>query len=70
LDVVVPLELTPTVAADASRIAVEHGLRAYDAVHFASFERLSADGATLVASDGELVRAARAVGYSVAVPGI
>lgn len=69
LESVVLLEIAPSVADAASRLAWSRGLRAYDAVHLASYERLATDTSVLVAADGDLVRAASAAGYAVAVPG-
>jgi predicted nucleic acid-binding protein len=50
----------------AGTLAEEERLRAYDAVHLASFERVP--GGVLVTVDGQLARAARSLGYAVAVP--
>jgi hypothetical protein len=69
LESVVLLEVAPSVADAASRLAWSHRLRAYDAVHLASFERLATKTSVLVAADGDLVRAASAAGHAVAVPG-
>jgi uncharacterized protein len=69
LEGVVPIEVTAAVADDAARIAVAHGLRAYDAIHLASYLRLGAETAVLISADGELVRAASILDLAVAVPG-
>lgn len=69
LEGVVAIEVTAGVADDASRIAAAHGLRGYDAVHLASYLRLGAEMAVLVAADGEVVQAASSLGLAVAVPG-
>ena len=61
------IELDGPLARRAGDRAEEHGLRGYDAVHLASFEQLLPD-ALLVTSDRELARAARTLGYAVAVP--
>ena len=49
----------------AGDLAEGLGLRGYDAVHLASFERLLPD-AVLVTADRELADAARSLGYAVA----
>ena len=66
---VVPVELTPSLADTAAALAEAHGLRAYDAVHLATYGAIDAEDSVLVASDGSLLNAARALGYAVAVPG-
>lgn len=64
-----PIELDITLSERAGELALAHELRGSDAVHLASFERTSSPRSVLVAADGELARAADALGYAVAVPG-
>jgi hypothetical protein len=64
-----PVELEEPVSDRAGLIARRMGLRGSDAVHLASFERIEGGDALLVAADGELSRAAEALGYAIAVPG-
>jgi hypothetical protein len=65
---VVPIELTATLADVAAAMADAHGLRAYDAVHLATYGTIDAEDSVLVASDGNLLNAAQRLGYTVAVP--
>lgn len=65
---VFPIEVTPSVAEDASHLATAQALRGYDALHLASYLRLSTESAVLIAADGELVHAASSLGLAVAVP--
>ncbi len=69
LDQVVPVDVDGVVADRAWDLASMFILRGYDAVHLASFERVHAGESILVAADGDLVRAARAIGHAVAAPG-
>lgn len=69
LEEVEPLELDASVAQRAGELAAALRLRGADAVHLASYERIEAGDAVLVAADGDLVDAARAIGYDVAIPG-
>ncbi len=69
LEQIEPIELEAALADRAGELATEHGLRGYDAVHLASYERVETDASVLVAADGDLVRAARTDGHAVAVPG-
>jgi predicted nucleic acid-binding protein len=69
LDEVRPVELQEWVAARAGDLARTSLLRGADAVHLASFERIEAGDAVLVAADGDLVDAALTFGHAVAVPG-
>lgn len=69
LDEVEPIEVDAAIAATAGRLADVYALRAYDAVHLASYQRMEAENSLLVAADGDLVRAATAIGHAVAVPG-
>jgi predicted nucleic acid-binding protein len=64
-----PIELHRALADSAARLAVDHGLRGYDAVHLASYEQMATRESVLVAADGELVRTAHTLGHAVAVPG-
>lgn len=64
-----PIELDAALADRAGELASDHGLRGYDAVHLASYELIETDSSVLVAADGDLVRAAKAIGHAVAVPG-
>lgn len=66
---IVPLEVAPTIAENAARLARALDLRAYDAVHLASYQRVRSATSVLVAADGELVQAASSLGYATAVPG-
>jgi hypothetical protein len=66
---VAPLELAPAIAESAAQLARSLDLRAYDAVHLASYQRVESATSVLVAADGALARAALALGHSVAVPG-
>jgi hypothetical protein len=70
LRAVSPLEVVPAIADAAARLAEAHGLRAYDAVHLASYQRMESATSVLVAADGELVRAAVRLGHALAVPGV
>jgi predicted nucleic acid-binding protein len=65
----VPIEVTPGLAAAAADVAIAHDLRAYGAVHLATYASVDEDDSILVTTDGELLRAARVIGYTVAVPG-
>jgi predicted nucleic acid-binding protein len=60
------IALTERVARRAGDLAQEHGLRAYDAVHLASFERAAGPETVLVSGDRDLVTAAQTAGFSVA----
>lgn len=63
-----PLELTEAVAEQAGGLAATLGLRGYDAVHLASYERVESDDSVLVTADGALASAALSLGHAVAVP--
>ncbi len=65
-----PIEVAPELADEAADLARRHGLRAYDAVHLASYQRVESPTSVLIAADGDLVRAARTLGHAVAVPGL
>jgi predicted nucleic acid-binding protein len=56
------LDMTEELARRAGGFASSHGLRAYDAVHLASAVSVADDEFVLVAADGELLEAARAIG--------
>jgi len=62
------LELDEHLAERAGDLAASLGLRGSDAVHLASYELIDAGDAVLVAADGDLIRAARALGHAVAIP--
>ncbi|MBA3381108.1 MAG: type II toxin-antitoxin system VapC family toxin [Actinobacteria bacterium] len=64
-----PVEVDGVVASQAGELADAHALRAYDAVHLASYGRVESPTSVFVAADGELVRAAISVGHDVAVLG-
>jgi hypothetical protein len=69
LDEIEPVELDASLAERAGELATEHGLRGYDAVHLASYERIETSMSVLVTADGDLVRAAKANRHAVAVLG-
>ncbi len=62
------LDVDEPLAARAGTLAATLGLRGSDAVHLASYELIEDEASVLVAADGELSRAALALGYAVAVP--
>ncbi len=62
------VELTGGVARRAGDLAEHYGLRAYDAVHLASFEHLGDPEAMLVSADEELIGAAQALGFTTIRP--
>ena len=64
-----PVELDESLTERAAELAATLFLRGSDAVHLASYERVAAADAVLVATDGNLVRAAGSLGHAVAVPG-
>jgi predicted nucleic acid-binding protein len=62
------LSITPTTLERASRLAWEHGLRGYDALHFASaliWQETLETPITLATFDRELWRAAQNIGVAV-----
>ena len=65
---VVPIEVDAVLADRAWDLASMLTLRGYDAMHLASFERIESEHSVLVASDGDLARAALSLGHAVAVP--
>jgi uncharacterized protein len=52
------IEVTEDIVQRATDLAGVHGLRAYDAVHLASFEEIADEESVLVAADGALLTAA------------
>jgi predicted nucleic acid-binding protein len=56
------LDMTEELVRRAGGFALSHGLRAYDAVHLASAVSVADDEFVLVAADGDLLTAARAIG--------
>lgn len=60
------VEISDNLVRRAGVLAEDHSLRGYDAVHLAAAETLSGDGIVLVAGDGPLCQAARALGLAVA----
>jgi predicted nucleic acid-binding protein len=68
LEEVTPVEVSAAIADRAWDLASMFALRGYDAVHLASYERAESEHSVLVASDGDLIRAARALGHAVAIP--
>lgn len=66
LEQVEPVELHASIADRAALLASEHGLRGFDAIHLASYERAATSDSVLIAADGELLRAAAAGGYATA----
>jgi predicted nucleic acid-binding protein len=62
------LELNEALAERAGDFAATLGIRGSDSVHLASYELIEDRESVLVAADGDLVRAARALGHAVAVP--
>jgi len=60
------LDVTESVVRRAGELAERHRLRAYDAVHLASLDSVADDETLLVATDGNLVRAAQERGIATA----
>ena len=60
------VDVTETVTRDAGELAERYGLRAHDAVHLATVAGVADESTVLVATDAELVRAARAHGITTA----
>jgi uncharacterized protein len=69
LEDVALIDVDEELANRAWDLASSFTLRGYDAVHLATFERVEAGESVLVAADGALADAGRAIGYAVAVPG-
>lgn len=66
-----PLEVDASLVRHAGQLAADHGLRGYDAVHLAALTRLRpAPECTLASWDGELRRAASALGYPLFPPAL
>jgi predicted nucleic acid-binding protein len=61
------IELSPDLARTAGQLAHEHGLRGYDAVHFAAALAVADDDLVLVTGDLDLAAAAQAAGIAVSV---
>jgi predicted nucleic acid-binding protein len=61
------IDLTTELAIRAGDLAETHALRGFDAVHVASAEAIAEPDMVLVARDGRVVAAARALGLAVAV---
>lgn len=60
------IEVTEHLAYEAGAMAEELSLRGYDAVHLAAAELVADEDLVLVAGDGELLRAAAAIGLNTA----
>ncbi len=69
LEEVAAIEIDHALAGRAGELAIDVGLRGYDAVHLASYELVEDDESVFVAADGDLARAALSLGHAVAVPG-
>jgi len=66
-----PLEVDASLLRHAGQLAEDHGLRGYDAVHLAALTRLGPAPECMLASwDGELRRAASALGYPLFPPAV
>lgn len=62
------IETTAELAHRAGRLAQQHGLRGYDAVHLAAGVSIADDDVVFVTVDADLADAARATGLATAVP--
>jgi predicted nucleic acid-binding protein len=60
------IEVTAELATVAGHLAQEHGLRGYDAVHFAAVDAVADGDLVLVTGDADLAAAAVAIGIPVA----
>jgi len=60
------VDVTETVTRHAGELAERYGLRAYDAVHLATVDGVADETTVLVATDADLIRAARAHGVATA----
>ena len=60
------IEIDERLVRRAGDLAQSHALRGYDAVHLAGLERIADEVTVLVSGDGDLCRAARAIGVAVA----
>jgi hypothetical protein len=58
------IDVTDGLTRHAGELAERYGLRAYDAVHLATVDRIADENTVLVATDADLVRAAQARGIS------
>ena len=63
------LDVREALAERAGELALTLGLRGSDAVHLATYELIADRESMFVAADGDLARAALAIGHAVAVPG-
>lgn len=71
LDTMVILPVSSSLISEAAQEARQYGLRALDAIHFASAKRASKgalDSVVFVASDRDLVKAAKATGFTTIDP--
>jgi predicted nucleic acid-binding protein len=62
------VEITADLARNAGRLAQQHGLRGYDAVHLAAGVTIADPDVVFVTGDADLADAARASGLATAVP--
>jgi predicted nucleic acid-binding protein len=62
------IALTETLARRAGELAERHELRAYDAVHLASLERVGDAETVLVSADVDLLEAAASIGFATLRP--
>ena len=62
------IELSENLARTAGRLAQQHGLRGYDAVHLAAGVTIADHDVVLVTCDADLAAAARSTGLATAVP--
>jgi hypothetical protein len=60
--------LTEALALEAGELAERHALRAYDAVHLASLERVHDEETFLVSTDEALLEAASSLGFAALQP--
>ncbi len=62
------VDITAELTREAGRLAQQHGLRGYDAVHLASAVAIADREVVFVTGDADLAAAARAEGLATAVP--
>jgi uncharacterized protein len=62
------IEITENLAVVAGRLAQQHGLRGYDAVHLAAGVTIADHDVVFATGDGDLADAATASGLATAVP--
>jgi predicted nucleic acid-binding protein len=62
------VEITADLARNAGRLARQHGLRGYDAVHLAAVVAIADPDVVFVTGDADLADAAKAAGLATAVP--